>query len=56
LKSRSSAAIFCDDPAAKKESRLSPAPGFSHDAAVIPGGCQVPSPGGRIDGGSFFGQ
>ena len=23
---------------------------------TTPGGCQVPSPGGRIDGGSVFGQ
>ncbi|KFC65814.1 hypothetical protein FG93_04630 [Bosea sp. LC85] len=37
------------------------APGAAHafhvyDTRLIPGGCHVPSPAGRIDGGVGFGQ
>jgi hypothetical protein len=28
----------------------------AHDTRLMPGGCQVPSPAGRIDGGVTFGQ
>jgi len=27
-----------------------------YETRLMPGGCQVPSPGGRIEGGSVFGQ
>jgi hypothetical protein len=27
-----------------------------YETRFIPGGCHVPSPGGKIDGGSVFGQ
>ena len=34
----------------------SPLPGGSYFALTMPGGFQVPSPGGRIEGGSVLGQ
>ena len=34
----------------------SPLPGGSYFTFTMPGGFQVPSPGGRIDGGISFGQ
>ena len=29
---------------------------FAHDACFTAGGCHVPSPGGRIEGASVFGE